>query len=159
MDEKTNCWLMKSEPSVYSIDDLAKDGTTHWDGVRNYKARNYMRDHMKVGDWVLFYHSNADPPGVAGIAKVCKLAYPDFTAFDSANKYFDPKSDKNSPTWYMVDIEFVKKFSKFVSLGELRLNENLDGIMVIKRGVRLSVQPVEYHHFEEIRKMGGDIQM
>lgn len=155
MEQTANCWLMKSEPSVYSIDSLAKDGTTHWDGVRNYKARNYMRDQMKIGDWVLFYHSNADPPGVAGTARVCKLAYPDFTAFDPSNKYFDPKSDKNNPIWFMVDIEYVDKFTQFVSLGELRLNDNLKGIMVIKRGIRLSVQPVHCRHFEIIKEMGN----
>lgn len=149
-----NCWLMKSEPYVYSIDDLEKDSTTHWEGVRNYKARNYMKNEMQIGDWILFYHSNAEPPGVAGIAKVCKLAYPDYFAFDPSNKYFDPKSSKENPTWYMVDIEFIEKFPHFLSLGELRENEDLDGIMVTKRGIRLSVQPVGYKHFEIIKSLG-----
>ena len=130
-------WLMKTEPSVYSIDDLKHDGKTCWDGVRNYQARNFMRDSMKAGDWVLFYHSNAEPSGVAGIAKVCKSGYPE-----------------KDPLWFMVDLEFIEKFSHFVSLEELKLCSKLKGMMVIRRGSRLSVQPVTKEHFEIVRKMG-----
>jgi predicted RNA-binding protein with PUA-like domain len=148
-------WLMKSEPGVYSIDDLARDGKTYWDGVRNYRARNFMRDDMKIGDWVLYYHSNADPSGVAGIAKVCKTAYPDFTSRDPLSKYYDPKSSEENPIWFMVDLEFVEKFPNFVSLQELKTNSDLDGLMVIRRGMRLSIQPVDSRHFEIIRGMGN----
>src|SRR6185437_1538302 len=105
-----NYWLVKSEPSCYSIDDLARDGKTMWDGVRNYQARNFMRDGMKKGDRVLFYHSNADPMGVVGVAEVCREAYPDFTAQDPSNDHFDPSSTADNPIWMMVDIAFVAKF-------------------------------------------------
>lgn len=154
MSDSTQFWLMKCEPGVFSIDDLQRDKRTHWDGVRNYKARNFMRDEMKIGDRVLYYHSNADPSGVAGLARVCKTAYPDFTALEPRNKYYDPKATKEKPVWYMVDIEFAEKFPHFVSLQEIRDNDDLDGIMVIRRGMRLSIQPVEAHHFDIICTMG-----
>lgn len=147
-------WLMKSEPDVYSIDDLARDGSTGWDGVRNYQARNFMRDEMKVGDLVLFYHSNADPPGIAGVARVCREAHPDPTQFDPSSKYHDPKSDPDDPRWLMVDVEFVEKFPHLVSLAELKANPKLEGMYVTRRGMRLSVQPVEPAHFEEVVRMG-----
>src|SRR3989338_3178089 len=131
-----NYWLMKVEPDKYSIDDLARDKQTYWDGVRNYQARNFLRDSLKKGDLVLFYHSNAEPPGVAGIARVCKEGYP----------------EKVSP-WFMVDIEFVEKFAHFVSLDEIKSLKNLNGIMVVRRGARLSVQPVDEKHFKIIRKL------
>ncbi|MEL7082879.1 MAG: EVE domain-containing protein [Cyanobacteria bacterium J06597_1] len=150
----TQYWLMKSEPSEYSIDDLQREGTTHWDGVRNYQARNFMRDVMQVGDRVLFYHSNTKPPGVAGLATVCRTGYPDFTAWDTADKHYDPKSDPESPTWFMVDIEFAEKFSHHVSLAELKAQPELSGMKVVQRGVRLSVQPVEADHFELVCAMG-----
>ena len=147
-------WLMKSEPHVYSWDDLEKDGKTHWDGVRNYQARNIMRDDMKNGDMVLYYHSNCKPPHVAGIAKICKEGYPDFTAFDSNSKYFDPKSDIDNPRWIMVDIEPVKKMDKNVNLSDMRENSLLDGMPLLMRGQRLSVQPVSKEHFKIICEMG-----
>lgn len=150
-----NYWLMKSEPGVCSIDDLARDKTTYWEGVRNYQARNFIRDTMKKGDLVLFYHSNAEPSGVAGIAKIQKEGYPDFTAWDKKDVHFDPKSPKEKPLWYMVDVAFVQKFKNFVSLEELKANPLLKGMLVIKRGMRLSVQPVEAKHFEIVRRMGG----
>ncbi|MEM8717640.1 MAG: EVE domain-containing protein [Cyanobacteria bacterium P01_A01_bin.3] len=150
----TQYWLMKSEPSEYSIDDLQREGTTHWDGVRNYQARNFMRDVMQVGDHVLFYHSNTKPPGVAGLATVCRTGYPDFTAWDTADKHYDPKSDPESPTWFMVDIEFAEKFFHHVSLAELKAQPELSGMKVVQRGVRLSVQPVEADHFELVCAMG-----
>ena len=150
-----NYWLMKSEPESYSIDDLKRDKKTHWDGVRNYQVRNFMRDQMKVGDMVLFYHSSAEPPGVAGLAQISKTAYPDPTAWDPKDHHYDPKSDPKNPTWLMVDVKFVEKFPQFVSLSDLRANPKLKGLLVLKRGMRLSVQPVEKLHFEIIRKMGG----
>ncbi len=148
-----NYWLMKTEPDVFSIDDLQRKGATHWEGVRNYQARNYMRDEMKIGDLVLFYHSNATPPSVAGLGRVCKEAYPDFFSWDAQSHYFDPKSTPENPRWFMVDIEFVEKFEKLVSLDELKENPALDGLLVIKRGMRLSVQPVEKNHFDIIVEM------
>jgi len=148
-------WLIKSEPESYSIDDLKRDKKTHWDGVRNYQARNMMRDQMKVGDWVLFYHSSAEPPGVAGLAQVCKTAYPDFTAWDPKNHHYDPKASPENPIWLMVDLKFVEKFPHFVSLQELRDHPKLKNLLVLKRGQRLSVQPVEKPDFELVRKMGG----
>lgn len=146
-------WLMKTEPDVFSIDDLQSRGCTHWEGVRNYQARNLMRDEMKIGDLVLFYHSNANPPGVAGIARVCKDAFPDFFSWDAQSRYFDPKSTPDKPRWFMVEIEFVEKFDEIVSLAKLKENPALDGMLVIKRGMRLSVQPVEKEHFDIVIKM------
>jgi len=147
-------WLMKSEPDVYSIDDLERDGKTPWDCIRNYQARNFMRDEMRVGDAVLFYHSNADPPGVAGVGRVGSGAVPDPTAFDKRSKYHDPKSVRDEPRWWMVDVEFVEKFPRLVSLAELKDDAALDGMMVRKRGSRLSIQPVERAHFDRVRKLG-----
>ena len=149
-----NYWLMKCEPSSYSIDDLARDKTTYWDGVRNFQARNFMRDTMKKGDQVLFYHSNAEPSGVAGIAKIQKEGYPDFTAWDKKDIHFDPKSTKEKPLWSMVDVAFVQKFKNFVSLEELKANASLKGMLVLQRGMRLSVQPVNAAHFKIVCGMG-----
>jgi len=146
----TQYWLMKSEPNSYSIDNLKKDHQTFWSGVRNYQARNFMRDAIKVGDKVLFYHSNAEPPGVVGIAKVCKPGYPDFTSWDPQNHHYDPKSTPQKPLWYMVDVEFVEKFPKIISLTELKDHPGLTGMLVLKRAMRLSVQPVSKEHFNLI---------
>ncbi len=143
-------WLMKSEPDVYSIDDLARDGKTMWDGVRNYQARNFMRDSMQVGDFVFYYHSNAEPSGIAGIAKVAGKAYPDPTAFDKKDVHFDPKSKKDAPTWYLVDLVFVKKFKRFLSLEDLKKTAGLDGMLLLQKGSRLSVQPVSEKHWKLI---------
>lgn len=132
---------MKSEPDAYSIDDLAADGTTHWDGVRNYQARNLMRDEMKVGDRVLYYHSQLRPPGVVGVAEVVKEAYPDHTAWDPDSHYFDPKSTPEEPRWFMVDIRFVHKFPRMVSIDELKEYPELSDMVLLNRS-RLSVQPV-----------------
>lgn len=147
-------WLMKSEPSVYSIEDLEREEKTYWDGVRNYQARNFMRDQMKPGDQVLYYHSNAEPSGVAGIAEVCKKAYPDFTAWDKKDAHYDPASTRQKPVWYMVDVRFIKKFLNVVSLDALRQQRELNEMMVLKKGCRLSVQPVSKAHFEKVLKMG-----
>ncbi len=147
-------WLMKTEPNAYSIDDLAAEETktTCWDGVRNYQARNFMRDEMQIGDKVLFYHSNAKPPGVVGVAKVVQESYPDFTAFDPKNKHYDPKSKQDSPTWYMVDIRFEQKFANPIPLDELKAIKALEGMVLLQKGSRLSVQPVSKKHFELIVK-------
>ncbi len=150
----TNHWLMKSEPHVYSWDNLNDDGSTHWDGVRNYQARNIMRDQMAIGDLVLFYHSNCKPPHVAGVAKVSKEGYPDFTAQDPNSKYFDEKATPENPRWIMVDIEAIKGMQP-VGLPELRANPSLEGMPLLQRGQRLSVQPVSAEHFAIVCKMGG----
>lgn len=157
MAEKKNYWLMKSEPHVFSFDDLkAKPKSTeHWDGVRNYQARNFMRDEMKKGDLVLFYHSSCEVPHVAGIAEVVKEGYPDHTAWDKKSKYYDSKSDKNSPRWFMVDVKWKKKFKHPVTLPELKEKASLKDMRVVQRGQRLSVQPVDKKHFDIVCKMGG----
>jgi predicted RNA-binding protein with PUA-like domain len=147
-------WLMKSEPSTYSIDDLERDGVTSWEGVRNYQARNFMRDEFRVGDRVLFYASNAEPSGVTGVAEVCREGYPDHFAWQPGHKYFDPKSDAESPTWYMVDIRFVEKFRRMVTLAEMKRMHGLEKMMVVQRGSRLSVQPVTAEEFDTVVKMG-----
>jgi len=148
-------WLFKSEPDVYSIDDLAKDGTTYWEGVRNYQARNLIRDEMKKGDTVLYYHSRIKPMGVVGIARICREGYPDFTQFDEEAKYYDPKATEDNPRWFMVDVEFVGKFKEVVTLADLKAEEALEGMKVTMKGQRLSVQPVEQHHFDHVCKMAG----
>lgn len=145
-------WLMKSEPSVYSIDDLKRDKKTHWDGVRNYQARNFMRDEMQVGDQVFFYHSNAEPPGIAGLAEVSRAGYPDPSAFDKRSKYFDPKSKNDKPTWYVVEIKFKKKFDEVLSLDVLKKEKGLSDMLVVQRGQRLSVQPVQKKEWDLILK-------
>lgn len=153
MTTHKNYWLMKSEPGTYSIDDLKRDRTTSWEGVRNYQARNFMRDKMRVGDLVLFYHASANPAGVAGLAKVCKKAYPDDAAWNKKSKYYDPKSTPEKPLWWMVDVQFTKKFSDVIPLSELKSNPKLAEMLVTKRGMRLSVQPVERRHFDLVVAM------
>lgn len=150
---KKRYWLLKSEPEVYSIDDLARDGATHWDGVRNYQARNFMRDDMRPGDGVLFYHSNAKPPGVAGVAEVIRSGYPDPTARDPRSAYFDPRASEADPRWYMVDIRFVEKFRNFIPLPTLRTAPGLEEMLATTRS-RLSVQPVTAAEFEVVRRLG-----
>lgn len=141
-------WLVKSEPDAYSIDDLAADGRTHWDGVRNYMARNHIHD-MAIGDRVLYYHSQVRPPGVVGLAEVVKEAYPDHTAWDEDSKYFDPKSTPDSPVWWMVDVAFVEKFHRMVSIDEIRRDPTLAEMVLVKNS-RLSVQPVTPEEFDHI---------
>ena len=148
-------WLMKSEPSAYSWEQFEADGSTHWDGVRNYQARNMMRDEMKVGDLVLFYHSNCKPPHVAGIARVCRDSYPDHTALDSTSNYFDPKATPENPRWMMVDIEHIQAMKVPVSLPDMRANPELEGMLLLQKFCRLSVQTVSMPHFEAICRMGG----
>jgi predicted RNA-binding protein with PUA-like domain len=150
-----NWWLFKSEPDVFSIDDLANstDKTTCWDGVRNYQARNFLRDSMKIGDKVLFYHSNCDPMGVAGVCEIVKEGYPDSSAFDPDSHYFDDSSKADNPVWIMVDIKLVEKFPRLVTLQEIKDNPELQQMTLIKRGNRLSVFPVKQEEFNEIVKI------
>ncbi|HEB58264.1 MAG TPA: EVE domain-containing protein [Gammaproteobacteria bacterium] len=148
-------WLMKSEPDVYGIDDLAAapGKTDHWDGVRNYQARNFMRDQMKKGDKVFFYHSNCKQPGIVGIARVVREGYPDHTAFDPKEKYYDPKSDPARPRWYMVDIKFERKFRRTITLEELKQHKKLADMPLLRKGNRLSVMPVGEKEWEYILKL------
>jgi predicted RNA-binding protein with PUA-like domain len=148
-------WLMKTEPAVFSFDDLKKrpHATDHWEGVRNYQARNYMKE-MKRGDGVLFYHSNCDVPGVAGIAEVKREAYPDFFSWDPKSRYFDPKSTSENPRWFMVDVTWKKNFKKTVSLKDLKANPKLKNMKVLQKGQRLSVMPVTREEFEIVSAMG-----
>lgn len=146
-------WLMKSEPDVFGIDDLAKKGSEGWNGVRNYQARNYMKS-MKVGDKVLFYHSNAKPSGVAGLAEVCRTAYPDPTQYDAKSDYFEPRATKENPVWFQVDLRFVSKLARFVSLDELRGMPEIQDMPLFKRS-QLSVQPVTPAQWKHIVKKGG----
>lgn len=150
----TRYWLMKSEPDVYAIDDLARDGTESWEGVRNYQARNFMRD-MAVGDLAIFYHSNAKPPGAAGVCKVARTAYPDDTQFDVKSKYYDAKSNPDDPRWSMVDVTFVERFAEVVALQTLKDDPELEGMRVTQKGSRLSVQPVDKAHFKRVLKVAG----
>jgi len=145
-----NYWLLKSEEDCYSIDDLKKDKKVAWSGVRNYQARNFMRDSMKVGDGVLFYHSSTKVTGVYGIAKVVSAAHADETQFDMKDDHYDPKSKKENPPWICVDIGFVKKFAEPVTLTEIKIDPKLEGMMVRAIGSRLSVQPVSEKHFNYI---------
>ena len=147
-------WLMKSEPGAYSIDDLKREGQTFWDGVRNYQARNLMRDEMKVGDRVLFYHSNATPLGVAGLARVVREGYPDHTARDPHDAHYDPKASHENPRWYMVDIEFEEKFPQILGLDQLREIKGLQEMVLLNRS-RLSVQPVTEEEWAAILEMAG----
>ncbi|MCC6573464.1 MAG: EVE domain-containing protein [Planctomycetes bacterium] len=149
-------WLLKCEPSAYSIDDLERDGSASWEGVRNYQARNLLRDEIKPGDGVLFYASSADPTGVSGIAEVSKGGYPDPTAFKKGHAYFDPKSKKDNPTWFVVDIRFVKKLPAVVTLDQLKAEPALKNMMVVRKGSRLSVQPVTEAEWNTVLKMRGE---
>ncbi|HVR31442.1 MAG TPA: EVE domain-containing protein [Acidimicrobiia bacterium] len=142
-------WLIKSEPESYSIDDLERGGVEHWDGIRNFQARNIMRDQMTVGDLVLFHHSNAKPPGIVGIAEVASGPYPDHTQFDPASKYFDETSDPADPRWIMVDMKFVAKFPRLVGMPELKKHPALSEMVLLNRS-RLSVQPVTKNQFDYI---------
>ena len=149
-------WLIKSEPNVFSIDDLKKVKREAWDGVRNYQARNFMMKEMKPGDLALFYHSNAKPPGVAGIAKVAGETYPDPTQFDKRSDYYDSKSKQDNPRWWLVDFQFVKKFKQEVPLDALKADNQLSEMMVCQKGTRLSITPVQAKHYERVLKLAGE---
>lgn len=149
-----NYYLMKSEPDCYSIDNLKKDKTTAWSGVRNYQARNFMME-MKKGDEILFYHSSAKDIGIVGIGRVSKEAYPDHTAQDKADEHYDPKATKEKPIWQMVDIKFVKKFPKIITLDELRKHKSLKDMFILRKGNRLSVTSVTQKEFESILKISN----
>jgi predicted RNA-binding protein with PUA-like domain len=148
------CWLMKCEPSAYTIDDLARDGTTSWEGVRNFQARNFLRDQMQVGDPVLFYASNADPSGVTGLATIARAGYPDPFAWKKGHKYFDEGTSKDKPIWYAVDIAFVEKFAEIVSLETLKQTKGLEKMVVTQKGSRLSVQPVTRAEYDIVARLG-----
>ncbi len=150
-----NHWLIKSEPDVFSIEDLERVGREPWTGVRNYQARNFMWHEMKPGDLALFYHSNAKPSGIAGIAKVVGTPYPDPTQFDTKSEYFDAKSTRENPRWWLVDFEFVDRFSEIVPLETLKQDAELCEMMVCQRGTRLSINPVSAKHFKRACKLGG----
>ena len=145
---------MKCEPSAYTIDDLARDGRTSWEGVRNYQARNFMRDQMQVGDPVLFYASNADPSGVTGLASIARAGYPDHFAWQQGHQYFAEASTPDAPAWYMVDIAFVERFPAIVPLDTLKTTKGLEQMMVTKKGSRLSVQPVTKSEYDIVVKLG-----
>jgi predicted RNA-binding protein with PUA-like domain len=152
-----NYWLFKTEPESFSINDLkkSKNQTTFWDGVRNYRARNILRDEIKKGDGVLFYHSSTEPLAVMGYCEVVKEGYPDHTQFDKNNIHYDEKAKKENPTWFMVDIKLVKEFKTPVTLDQIRANPKLKDITLLQRGNRLSVMPVTKPEFDEILKMGS----
>lgn len=145
-------WLMKSEPSVYSIDHLKAEPrkTDHWDGVRNYQARNMMRDQMRKGDQVFFYHSACETPGIVGIVTVAREAYPDFTAWDRKSQYYDPKSSEDNPRWFMVDVRYKRKLKRVITLSELKAHEQLADMALVRKGNRLSIMPVSPEHWEFI---------
>jgi predicted RNA-binding protein with PUA-like domain len=147
-------WLMKCEPAAYTIDDLARDGRASWEGVRNYQARNFMRDEMKKGDGVLFYASNADPSGVTGLAEIARAGYPDAFAWTKGHKYFDKASTEAAPIWYMVDIAFVERFPATVSLETLKTTKGLEQMMVTRKGSRLSIQPVTRPEYDIVARLG-----
>lgn len=150
-----NYWLVKSEPEEFSIDDLYRrpKRTEHWDGVRNYQARNFMRDGMKKGDRVFFYHSNCETPGIVGIAEVVREAYPDHTAFDPDDPHYDPKSDPDDPRWLMVDVKYVRKLKRTIPLSELKDNPALEDMALVRKGNRLSVMPVTEGQWQTILDM------
>jgi predicted RNA-binding protein with PUA-like domain len=143
-------WLMKSEPDAYSIDDMQRDGRDMWDGIRNYQARNMMRDDMKIGDEIFFYHSNCKQPGVVGITRVVSEPYPDPTQFDKKSNYFDAKSPTDNPRWILVDVEFVQKLSRNITLTEIKAQKSLEDMILTRRGNRLSVMPVQKKHWNKI---------
>jgi len=147
---------MKTEPTVFSFEDLRKRlrSTDHWEGVRNYQARNYMKDEMRKGDKVLFYHSNCEEPGVAGIAVISREAYPDFFSWDRTSRYYDPKSTPEKPRWFMVDVTWEKAFRQIVTLKDLKSEPKLKGMKVLQKGQRLSIMPVTKEEFDIVSAMG-----
>jgi predicted RNA-binding protein with PUA-like domain len=154
-NRKRQYWLFKSEPSAYSIDDLVNDKTTHWAGVRNYQVRNMLRDDIRVGDRVLFYHSNAKPMAVVGTATVVEPGYPGHTAFDPKDKYHDPKSNPDSPTWFMVNVSIIQKFDTPVTRDDLKAGSITSGMTVMRKGSRLSIVPVTEEEWKAVHRLAG----
>ncbi len=156
MTRERRYWLFKSEPSCFSFDDLEKrpEGTEHWDGVRNFQARNFLRDEVKPGDSVLFYHSNIARPAIVGTAEVVRGGYPDWTALDPENEHFDPRSTRDAPIWFMVDVRFGRRFRREVSLEEIKGHPALSGMELVRRS-RLSIQPVSENEWDAILRLGG----
>ena len=152
-----NYWLMKSEPSAFSIDDLKSmpNRTEHWDGVRNYQARNMMRDQMKVGDQAFFYHSNCKVPGVVGLMEIVREGYPDHTAFDPDSNYFDEKSDPQKPRWFMVDVRYIRRTQRVIPLSELKAHAELENMPLVRKGNRLSIMPVSENEWQFILSLEG----
>lgn len=148
-------WLMKSEPDVYGIDDLIREGTGMWEGCRNYTVRNFMRDAMAHGDLAFFYHSNADPSGIVGEMEVTGSAYPDPTQFDPESEYYDPKSDPANPRWLAIDVRFRRKYPRTIGLAELRATPGLEDMLVLRKGQRLSVMPVTEAEWGIVRSLVG----
>ncbi len=146
-------WLMKSEPDTYSIDDLQSFGVDHWDGIRNYQVRNFFRDQMQVGEQAFFYHSNCKEPGIVGIMEIVSTAYPDHTAFDPSEKYFDSKSDPENPRWLMVDVRYIRHLDRMITLGELRQQKQIADMKLLQRGNRLSVLPLSKMEWQYILEM------
>jgi predicted RNA-binding protein with PUA-like domain len=146
-------WLMKSEPDTYSIDDLQSFGVDHWDGIRNYQVRNFFRDQMQVGDQAFFYHSNCKEPGIVGTMEIVSKAYPDHTAFDPSEKYFDSKSDPENPRWLMVDVRYIRHLDRMIMLGELRQQKQIADMKLLQRGNRLSVLPLSKMEWQYILEM------
>tara|TARA_Y100000588_G_scaffold357887_1_gene415539 strand:- start:6538 stop:6990 length:453 start_codon:yes stop_codon:yes gene_type:complete len=146
-------WLMKSEPDTYSIDDLQSFGVDHWDGIRNYQVRNFFRDSMQVGDKAFFYHSNCKEPGIVGTMEIASRAYPDHTAFDPSEKYFDRKSDPENPRWLMVDVRYLRHLDRMITLGELRQQKQIADMKLLQRGNRLSVLPLSKKEWQYILDM------
>lgn len=151
-------WLFKSEPDCFSIDHLknAKSSIAPWDGVRNYQARNYLRDQVKAGDLVLFHYSSVDPPGIAGVCEVVKAGYPDHTAQDPKSDHYDPKSTKTNPIWFMVDVKFIRKFKELIPLSKLKETVGLEKMMLTQKGSRLSIQPVTAQEWKIVNKLAGE---
>ena len=147
-------WLTKCEPAAYTIDDLARDGRTSWEGIRNYQARNFMRDQMQTGDGVLFYASNADPSGVTGVAEIVCAGYPDHFSWMRGHKYYDERSSETTPTWYMVDVGFVERFPATLPLQVLKSTKGLESMMVTQKGSRLSVQPATKAEYDIVTRLG-----
>ena len=152
-----NYWLMKSEPNAFSIDDLAKmpQQTEHWDGVRNYQARNMLRDALQVGDQVFFYHSNCAIPGIVGVMEVVRAGYPDHTAFDPQSKYFDPQSHPDKPRWFMVDVKYLRHTRRLIPLAELKQQPALENMPLVRKGNRLSIMPVSKQEWDFIQQIEG----
>ena len=148
-------WLVKTEPEVFSFEDLLKAGTSGWDGVRNYQARNMLRDELKKGDKVLVYHSNAEPPAVVGLAVVAREGYPDPTQFDAKHDHYDAGAEKQAPRWFQVDLKAVKKLKRPVSLNEIKADPAFAGMKLVQKGMRLSVQPVSPEHYQRVVKLGS----